>query len=310
MTTPTRTPAVSVCIPTYKGAAHLRTSIESVLAQTFGDLELVIVDDNSPDDTFAIASGYQDLRVRCLRNDRNLGAEGNWNRCLDEAAGTYYRLLPQDDVLAPDCLQRQIEVLEADTRREIALVFSARTIIDGAGNTVMERRPFGRMPRRLTGDELFRRCLYRGTNVIGEPGGVMFRRALARQVGPYDATFPYVVDLDYWLRLLEHGDGYYLPETLVSFRVSPGRGEIEFQFAALSFQSPEKNRFRYKLEPADREGNDSGTRAVAPGTAAHAAPCGAAGPGSHRRREEGCGRVAGGRQPARWRVRREGGVRV
>jgi|SRR6185295_7418607 len=250
MTTPTRTPAVSVCIPTYKGAAHLRTSIESVLAQTFGDLELVIVDDNSPDDTFAIASGYQDLRVRCLRNDRNLGAEGNWNRCLDEAAGTYYRLLPQDDVLAPDCLQRQIEVLEADTRREIALVFSARTIIDGAGNTVMERRPFGRMPRRLTGDELFRRCLYRGTNVIGEPGGVMFRRALARQVGPYDATFPYVVDLDYWLRLLEHGDGYYLPETLVSFRVSPGAWSVAIgasqatQFAGLVTAAAKNGRWQ------------------------------------------------------------------
>jgi len=250
MTTPARTPAVSVCIPTYKGAAHLRTSIESVLAQTFGDLELVIVDDNSPDDTFAIASGYQDLRVRCLRNDRNLGAEGNWNRCLDEAAGTYYRLLPQDDVLAPDCLQRQIEVLEADTRREIALVFSARTIIDGAGNTVMERRPFGRMPRRLTGDELFRRCLYRGTNVIGEPGGVMFRRALARQVGPYDATFPYVVDLDYWLRLLEHGDGYYLPETLVSFRVSPGAWSVAIgasqatQFAGLVTAAAKNGRWQ------------------------------------------------------------------
>ena len=250
MTTPTRTPAVSVCIPTYKGAAHLRTSIESVLAQTFGDLELVIVDDNSPDDTFAIASGYQDLRVRCLRNDRNLGAEGNWNRCLDEAAGTYYRLLPQDDVLAPDCLQRQIEVLEADTRHEIALVFSARTIIDSAGNTVMERRPFGRMPRRLTGDELFRRCLYRGTNVIGEPGGVMFRRALARQVGPYDATFPYVVDLDYWLRLLEHGDGYYLPETLVSFRVSPGAWSVAIgasqatQFAGLVTAAAKNGRWQ------------------------------------------------------------------
>jgi glycosyltransferase involved in cell wall biosynthesis len=250
MATPTRTPAVSVCIPTYKGAAHLRASIESVLAQTFGDLELVIVDDNSPDDTFAIASGYQDLRVRCLRNDRNLGAQGNWNRCLDEAAGTYYRLLPQDDVLAPDCLQRQIEVLEADTRHEIALVFSARTIIDGAGNTVMERRPFGRMPRRLTGDELFRRCLYRGTNVIGEPGGVMFRRALARQVGPYDATFPYVVDLDYWLRLLEHGDGYYLPETLVSFRVSPGAWSVAIgasqatQFAGLVTSAAKNGRWR------------------------------------------------------------------
>src|SRR4029079_5914162 len=99
-------------------------------------------------------------------------------------------------------------------------------------NTVMERRPFGRMPRRLTGDELFRRCLYRGTNVIGEPACGMFRRGLPRQVGPYDATFPYVVDLDYWLRLLEHGDGYYLPETLVSFRVSPGVSSVALRARA------------------------------------------------------------------------------
>jgi len=116
--------------------------------------------------------------------------------------------------------------------------------------SVKPRRPFGRMPRRLTGDELFRRCLYRGTNVIGEPGGVMFRRALARQVGPYDATFPYVVDLDYWLRLLEHGDGYYLPETLVSFRVSPGAWSVAIgasqatQFAGLVTAAAKNGRWR------------------------------------------------------------------
>jgi glycosyltransferase involved in cell wall biosynthesis len=211
---------ISIGIPAYRGAAHIGAAIESVLAQSFGDFELIVIDDDSPDDTYAIASAYRDPRVRCLRNGRNLGPQGNWNRCLDEAAGRYFRLLPQDDLLTPDCLRRQLEVLEADTRQELALVFSARTILNERGQPILERRPFGRQPQRLTGAALFRRCLHRGTNVIGEPGGVMFRLDLAKTIGAFDATFPYVVDLDYWLRLLAYGDGYYLPDCLASFRVS------------------------------------------------------------------------------------------
>ena len=91
---------------------------------------------------------------------------------------------------------------------------------------MLVRRTFGRTASPITATTLFRRCLRRGTNVIGEPGGVLFRRDLANTVGPFDATFPYVVDLDYWFRLLAHGDGYYLPETLVSFRVSPGAWSV------------------------------------------------------------------------------------
>jgi hypothetical protein len=119
-----------------------------------------------------------------------------------------------------------VELLEHDERHQIALVFCARTIIDAHSRPVMVRRTFGRKPRRLTADEIFRRCLRRGTTAIGEPGGVLFRRALADIVGPFDATFPYVVDLDYWLRLLAHGDGYYIPETLVSFRLSAGAWSV------------------------------------------------------------------------------------
>ena len=217
---------VSVCIPTYRGATHIRAAVDSVLSQTFADFELLIVDDSSPDDTFAIASSYRDPRVRCLRNPQNLGPEGNWNRCLAEATGRYFKLLPQDDVLAPSCLQREVDVLENDEHHQIALVFCARTIIDARSRPMLVRQTFGRQARRLTADTIFRRCLRRGTNVIGEPGGVLFRRALADTVGPFDATFPYVVDLDYWLRLLAHGDGYYVPETLASFRVSPGAWSV------------------------------------------------------------------------------------
>lgn len=217
---------VSVCIPTYRGATHIRAAVDSVLTQTFADFELLIVDDDSPDDTFAIASSYRDPRVTCLRNPQNLGPEGNWNRCLAEATGRYFKLLPQDDVLAPACLARQVEVMERDEQRRIALVFCARTIIDPRGERLLGRRPFGREARLMTRTALFRGCLRRGTNAIGEPAGVLFRRDLATAVGPFDAAFPYVVDLDYWLRLLAHGDGYYIPEALVSFRLSPGAWSV------------------------------------------------------------------------------------
>jgi glycosyltransferase involved in cell wall biosynthesis len=226
MTSAAPQPVVSVCIPLYRGAAHLGATIDSVLAQTYRDFELLIIDDGSPDESFAIASIYRDARIRCLRNPRNLGPEGNWNRCLEEATGRYVKLLPQDDVLAPSCLQRQVDAFEQDTAQRIALVFCARTIIGARGNEMMVRRPFGREARRITGALLFRRCLWRGTNVIGEPGGILFRRDLASRIGRFDATFPYVVDLDFWLRLLAHGDGWYIPDSLVSFRVSSGAWSV------------------------------------------------------------------------------------
>src|SRR5687767_10059373 len=130
---------VSVCIPSYRGAAHVAATIESVLAQTFSDFELLIVDDHSPDETALVVGRYRDNRIRFVRNERNVGPQGNWNRCLQLARGRYFKLLPQDDLLAPQCLARQVDVLEADRSQRLALVFSARTIIDANGRAIMTR---------------------------------------------------------------------------------------------------------------------------------------------------------------------------
>jgi glycosyltransferase involved in cell wall biosynthesis len=237
-TDPRATCTVSVCIPTYRGASHIRATVDSVLAQTFGDFELLIIDDNSPDNTFAIVTAYRDARIRCLQNPCNLGPEGNWNRCLREASGRYVKILPQDDVLAPECLARQVAALNTDDR--LALTFCSRQIIDGDGRRLFARRTFGGTGRRLTGRDIFKRCLRRGTNVVGEPGAILFRRDVASRAGEFDASFPYVVDLDFWLRLLEYGDAEYIPDTLASFRVAAtqwsvaiGRSQAE-QFSGLA----------------------------------------------------------------------------
>jgi glycosyltransferase involved in cell wall biosynthesis len=212
-------------VPAYRGAAHIAATIESVLAQTWADFELVIVDDDSPDDTAAVVARYRDPRLRLLRNQRNLGAEGNWNRCLQLARGRYFKLLPQDDLLAPDCLARQVAAFEAPRGTPLALVFCARAIIDADGRAIMTRRYPG-AGGVIAGRSVIGSCLRRGSNLVGEPGGVLLRTALARQVGGFDASIGYVVDLDYWFRLLLHGDALYLPEALASFRVSGGSWSV------------------------------------------------------------------------------------
>lgn len=228
MTDPSRSdyarPLVSVCIPTYKGCAFLDAAIESVLAQTLADWELVIVDDASPDDTTALVSAYADPRIRYLRNARNLGPEGNWNRALAEARGRYFKLLPQDDLLMPDCLARQVAVLEADGEQSLALVTGPRRILDPAGRELMVR---GRARAGRVGAERLVRCSIRaGTNLIGEPGAVLMRHSLAERIGHFSAAIPYLIDLDYWVRALAHGDAWRLAEPVAAFRVSAGSWSV------------------------------------------------------------------------------------
>jgi len=217
---------VSVCMPTYQGAAYVAAAVESVLAQTFANFELIVIDDCSPDETAAVVSRYRDPRLRFAQNERNLGAQDNWNRCLHLACGRYFKVLPQDDLLARECLARQVAVLEADAREELALVFSARSIIDERTRVILRRGFRRRRAGKISARRLIRSCIRRGTNLIGEPGAVLARTALVRQIGGFDGRLPYVIDLDCWFRLLQHGNAYYLPEPLASFRVSPGSWSV------------------------------------------------------------------------------------
>ena len=220
-------PRVSVCIPTYRGEATIAATVESVLAQSLADFELLVIDDGPAEGaTRSIVERYADPRLVYLRNERNLGPQGNWNRCLELARGDYVKVLPHDDLLAPDCLARQVRVLDADRERRLALVFCARRVIGPDGRMLTRRGYPGGREGPIAAAELIRACVRRGTNLIGEPGGVLMRRALAEQVGPFDASEPYVIDLDYWFRLLAHGDGHYCAEPLAAFRVSRSQWSV------------------------------------------------------------------------------------
>lgn len=211
-------PLVSVCLPVYNGARFLEAAVRSVLAQTYHHFELQVFDDASTDGSWALLQGIRDPRITLHRNDRNLGPEANWNQALAAARGKYIKLFHQDDLLAPECLEKQVRALEHHPAAVLA--FCQRHIIRPDGRRLMTRG--GPWPEGLVGPEtVVRRCVLAGTNLIGEPSAVLFTAEAARRAGEFDGRLPYVIDLDYWIRLLAQGPAYSLDEPLASFRLSP-----------------------------------------------------------------------------------------
>src|SRR5512133_2278738 len=105
-------PTISVCVPTYNGEAFLAETLASIAVQTFGDYEVLIVDDGSTDETLAIAEAYRatDARVRIVRNAERAGSSArNANQCVRLARGEWIKFLFQDDLMAPTCLERMLD---------------------------------------------------------------------------------------------------------------------------------------------------------------------------------------------------------
>lgn len=209
---------ISVCIPVYNAEGFIAETVESVLRQTARDFELVIVDDRSTDRTAEILSKYRDDRIRLVINDKNLGPEKNWNTALGLARGTFIKILCHDDILYPGCLEAQSAVLSSSEFAGVALVCCKRDIVDRSGRRLLSRGFPGQSGRR-SGKDATRAVLRWGTNIIGEPSAVLFRADAARRAGSFNARFPYVIDLDFWLRLMRIGDLYVIREPLCAFRV-------------------------------------------------------------------------------------------
>jgi glycosyltransferase involved in cell wall biosynthesis len=135
-------PRVSIGMPVFNGENYIRQAIESILAQSFTDFELIVCDNASTDSTPEICRAYaaRDRRVRYVRNPRNLGAGPNFDLCFHLARGTYFQWTAHDDMRTPDCLARAVEALE---RHPDAVLCVAGIIEIGADGAVRRRYATG-----------------------------------------------------------------------------------------------------------------------------------------------------------------------
>lgn len=127
------TPRVSIGVPVYNGQRYLRYTLDSLLAQTFPDLEIIVTDNCSTDSTPGIVQDYaaRDRRVKYVRNGMNLGPARNFNRSIELARGGYFKWNSADDVCAADFVEKCVKVLDADP--SVVLVYPRTSVIDAEG---------------------------------------------------------------------------------------------------------------------------------------------------------------------------------
>ena len=209
-------PRVSVCIPTYNRARYLREAIESALGQTFADFELVVVDNCSTDETPEVAGAYaaRDARVRYVRNERNLGLVGNFNRCVEVARGEYVALLHDDDVYLPDMLAATAGALAAHPAA--AFAYGAAEEMDDAGGVVGLRR--WRIGDAVLEAPLAFAHLLAFNSV--PPPAILVRATAYAAVGGYDAAMAPAVDWDLWLRMARRFPVVYIDRVLARYRLT------------------------------------------------------------------------------------------
>ena len=126
-----RVPVISVCVPAYQAGSRLRATIHSVLAQNFTDFELIVLDNGSTDGTAELVGSFDDPRIRLVRREITVPMTENWNRVVGLARGELVKLLCADDLLRPDCLRVQRQVLAA--LPHVVMTACRRDFVDGRG---------------------------------------------------------------------------------------------------------------------------------------------------------------------------------
>ncbi len=208
------TPKVSICVPAYNHGAFVGDAIASALAQSCRDVEVVVADNCSTDDTREVVELLQqrDPRLRYEPATEHLAMQANFNRCLALSRGEYVKFLSADDVLDVGCVERLLGALQG--RPQVKLAACARqTFGDGAVRARILRYADGEVV--CNGQAAIRRCFFLG-NLIGEPTAVMFRRADAQ--GGFSPRYLQLVDLEMWFRLLQDGEFAFVPEVLCGIR--------------------------------------------------------------------------------------------
>ncbi len=205
-------PVVSVVMPVYNTAGYVAQTIDALLAQTFRDFELLILNDGSTDDTLAIVQAYakRDPRVRVISRD-NKGIVASRNELIAECRGKYMAANDADDLSVPDRLEKQVAYMEAHP--ECVLLGSRVIVMDPFGS------PTYITEHKLTHDEIEKELLGNGGGWAVVQSSMICRTDAARKIGGYRGEHPvFSEDHDFYLRIAELGKVANLPDPLAWYR--------------------------------------------------------------------------------------------
>jgi glycosyltransferase involved in cell wall biosynthesis len=191
--------------------------IESILSQTYGDFEILIMDDCSPDNTGEVARSFVDPRVKYIRNDPNLGHLKNYNKGIGLSRGAYVWLISADDRLAkPYALERYMAVMEANP--QVGYAFCPALEIVGGKEAAIAKYTHGERDAVLAGKKFVADTLMGVGNAIPAASGLV-RKECYERVCLFPLDMPYGGDWYLWCMFALHYDAAYLAEPMVNYRI-------------------------------------------------------------------------------------------
>lgn len=227
-----RLPLVSVCIPVYNNEQYIAETMQSIWNQSYKHLELIVVDDNSRDNSLEVMRrkadvlekhGTPEKKVSVYHNETNLGMSGNWNRCLELCHGEFIKLICADDQIAPTLIEREVQ--EMLLHPDVVLVESDTEFRDN------DNRPSGHYDRfgegLMDGRKIARHSLFT-RDYFGAPLANLIRTDAYKKYGGFDPQFSYIVDYDFFMNLACHGKVFVIRERLNYFciREDSNTGEV------------------------------------------------------------------------------------
>ena len=245
---------VSVVIPTYRRSETLERAIDSVLNQTYKNLEVIIVDDNQPDDEYSIEvqkklRSYTDKRIVYVRPEKHINGCAARNAGIDASRGEYVAFLDDDDVWYPDKIEKQMAVFAQDDK--IGLVYTGKKTI-----YVDDQISYDVVPH-FKGD-LSKSILF--SNCIGTTSTVVIKKDVLLKAGKFDIELPARQDFDLWIRLCQLTEVGYVADIEIDYynyrngeQISSNTEKYEFsdalfdkKYAALldSLSDAEKRKIR------------------------------------------------------------------
>lgn len=219
-------PLVSICTPTYNRPGFLERAIRSCLTQTYPHFEIIVTDNSTNDLSAKLISRLNDPRIHYAKNEKNLGPVGNTTRAVTSAKGKYIKILMDDDLLKPQCLEKMVEALEKNPSAGVAM--APMGIIDADDKRIFPRfYVFRKME--------FRYRYQAGDGLIGKqtitkefltrdypccvPSGILFRAECFQKFGLFDEAADFAADLEKVMQVGTEYDFFYIDQVLSSWRL-------------------------------------------------------------------------------------------
>lgn len=208
-------PKFTIAIPTFNRAAWIEGAVAGALAQTCTDIEVLVSDNASTDETPAVLAKFDDPRVRVVRQATNVGMVGNWNACLAEARGDYIALVPDDDRISPWLLERCMPLLDAEPGLPIVLGLSDLRLASEGGRVLSAVRNQRFATGIWDGIEILNEFLE--DRISAQMCSIVVNTQALRDVGGFPSGMPFSLDKAGWAPVLLNGKAGFVNESCGTF---------------------------------------------------------------------------------------------